>query len=134
MPHVFTLAQGNSSTIRNRKDEDGNVSIEIMWKVDWNFASRGSTLTDTCVSENKTLDELLTRFLENTWKLGQTKHLFEASRTSVDGLDVYLVNYQKQEIKVDPKLSLREAMKDQAILEYPTFIIREPLENQVAVS
>ena len=127
MPHVFSLAESNSTTIRNRKDEEGNASVEIMWKVDWNFESKGVVLTDTCVSETKALNELLQRFIDNTWKLGSTENVFSSPNASVDHLEVFLVNYQKAEIKVDSTLSLRDAMRDQAILEYPTFIIRENL-------
>ena len=134
MPHVFSLAQGNSSTIRNRKDEHGVVSVEILWKVDWSFPGTNLTLTDTCVGESKSLEELLMRFIDNTWKLGSTGQLFKQARDSVSGLDVYLVNYQKEEVKIDLKFSIREALQDQAILEYPTFIIREPEVSSLAVS
>jgi hypothetical protein len=40
-------------------------------------------------------------------------------------LSVWLVNYQKEEVRVDASLSIREALRDQAILEYPTFVIRD---------
>lgn len=98
--------------------------MEIMWKVDWKFESIDKVLTDTCVSETKTVDELLSRFFDDTWKLGPTKHLFPASHSSAGAFDVFLVNFQKQEVPVNSKLSLREALRDQAILEYPTLIVR----------
>ena len=132
MPHVFSLAQSNSSTIRNRKDESGNMLVDIMWKVDWKFLGSGKLLSDTCVSESKTLAELISRFIDNTWKLGPTVDLFTSANVTTSNLEIFLINYQNQEVKVDPNLTLREAMKDQAILEYPTFIIRERTNEVVS--
>lgn len=129
MPHVFSLAQSNSTSLRNRKDAEGASTIEILWKVDWRFESTQKLLTDICVSENLSLEELLGRFVDNTWKLGTTDGLFQRSPPSVDKLEVFLVNYQKEEVRVDTKQSLRDSMRDQAILEYPTFIIRERLDE-----
>jgi hypothetical protein len=129
MPHVFSLAQGNSTSLRNRKHAEGVATIEILWKVDWKFESVDKVLTDICVSENLTLEELLTRFVENTWKLGSTDGLFRRKSPSNEQLEVFLINYQKEEVKVDTKLSLRDSMRDQAILEYPTFIIRERVDE-----
>lgn len=124
MPHVFSLAQANSSTIRNRKDEQGTASCEIMWKVDWNFESAGKVLSDTCVSETKTVEELLSRFFADTWKLGPTRQFFTDPEASASTMDVFLINYQKQEVRLDPTLPLRDALRDQAILEYPSLIVR----------
>lgn len=132
MPHVFSLAQSNSSTIRNRKDEDGSNQVEIMWKVDWKFLSSGKLLSDTCVSESKTLVELISRFIDNTWKLGPSTDLFSNANITPHSLEIFLINYQNQEVKMDPNLTLRESMKDQAILEYPTFIIRERIDEVVS--
>jgi hypothetical protein len=105
------------------------ATIEILWKVDWKFESVDKVLTDICVSENLTLEELLTRFVENTWKLGSTDGLFRRKPPSNEQLEVFLINYQKEEVKVYTKLSLRDSMRDQAILEYPTFIIRERVDE-----
>lgn len=124
MPHVFTLAQSNSTTLRNRKDADGNPFTEILWKIDWKFEPNETTLSDTCVSESKTLRELIDRFFDNTWKLGPTRHLFVDSITSIDQLDIFLINFQKSQIRMNPDVSLRESLRDQAILEYPTFVIQ----------
>jgi hypothetical protein len=128
MPHLFTLAQGNSTSIRNRKDTEGAHSLEILWKVDWRIEPSGKVLTDVCVSENKSLDELISRFIENKWQLGSTEGAFQGQGITVGDLDIFLVNYQKQEVKVEYQMTLREAMRDQAILEYPTFIIRERID------
>ena len=134
MPHVFSLAKSNSSTIRSRKDAEGNPATEIMWKVDWKFVSVDTTLSDTCVSETKTIRELLTRFFDNSWKLGPTRHLFTGTDASVDRLMVFLINYQKQEVQVALDATLREALRDQAILEYPTLIVKQisELDNPVS--
>lgn len=126
MPHVFSMAQTNSTTIRNRKEESGESTCEILWRVDWRFVSKDTVLTDTCVSEHKTIAELLSRFIDNSWKLGPTQHLFSGEeRLDPQRLSVWLVNFQKEEVRVDASLSIREALRDQAILEYPTFVIRD---------
>ena len=125
MPHVFSLAKSNSSSIRNRKDDEGHPTTEILWKVDWKFETVDTVLSDTCISESKTLRELITRFFDNTWKLGPTRHLFTGTDVSIDHLDVFLVNYQQQQVPVSLDVTLREALRDQAILEYPTFHLRQ---------
>ena len=85
-----------------------------------------TVLTDTCVSETKTIAELISRFFDNSWKLGSTRHLFPGTdELRIDSMVVTLVNFQKEEVKVDPSVPIRQALKDHAILEYPTFVIRQ---------
>lgn len=127
MPHVFTLAQSNSSTVRNRKDaETEQTSTEILWKLDWHFENLDRILSDTCVSENKSLEELIERFLNDSWKLGPTRQILEACEAPVDlnAMDVFLVNHQQNELPVNLASSVKEALTNHAILEYPTFRIR----------
>ena len=129
MPHVFTLAQSNSTTIRNRKDPETEKSTtEILWKIEWKFEDIDQTLSDTCISENKTITELLERFFDNTWKLGPTRHLFMKSgiESSAD-LPVYLLNATRAEIPMNCAIPLREALSGQTLLEYPVFRIRKTI-------
>jgi hypothetical protein len=75
---------------------------------------------------------LISRFIDNTWKLGPSTHLFSNANVTTADLEIFLINNQNQEVKMDPNLTLRDSMKDQAILEYPTFIIRERTDEVVS--
>ena len=130
MPHVFSLAKSNSSTIRNRKDpESGKTSTEILWKLDWRFEGVTNTLlSDTCISETYIIKDLIERFFNDTWKLGPTRDrlirngcVFELN----EGTSVFLVNHQQCHIPIENlDQTLRQALETHAILEYPTFVIR----------
>lgn len=123
MPHVFSLARSNSSTIRNRKDATTeSVTSEILWKVDWIFEDIKQTLTDTCLSETKTVRESLARFFDDSWKLGQTRHIFDSAGIGASTeLEVFLINATKEKIPMNMDLPLRDAMAGQTLLEYPVF-------------
>ncbi len=127
MPHVFSKARSNSSTIRMRKDPASeNVACEILWKVEWNFEDIGQSLTDTCLSETKTIRESLARFFDDTWKLGQTRHLFAASGiTGLTQFSVTLSNATQDQIVMNVDVSYRKPMADQTLLEYPIFNVRK---------
>jgi hypothetical protein len=143
MPHVFSLAKSNSSTVRNRKETasaatdipeiegtEDNVPqktvTEILWKIDWVFQDIHKTLSDNCISENRTIRESLDRFFNDTWKLGPTRHLFEGSGISgVDDLQVRLVTASKEDLLVNINVPIREALNGHAIIEYPVFHIQK---------
>ena len=134
MPHVFSLAQSNSTTIRNRKDpETETTSTEILWKIDWKFDGIDQTLSDTCISETKTITELLERFFDNTWKLGPTRHLFiKSDIESPSQLSIFLLNATQTEIPMNPSTPLKESLSGQTLLEYPVFRIRKnPVSEQL---
>jgi hypothetical protein len=124
------MAQRNSSIIRSRKEavegsETASISSEIMWRIDWVFMDIDKTLSDTCVSETRSISDLLGRFFDDTWKLGATKHLFDISVIkSVSDLDVFLVSVTKEEIPMKTDVSLRESLNGQSFIEYPVFHIR----------
>ena len=130
MPHVFSMAQKNSSTIRSRKDvteetQSVSVSSEILWKIEWIFVDLKQTLSDTCVSETRTIRDLLSRFFDDTWRLGSTKHIFENSEISSPAdLQVFLVSVTKEEIPMNMDVPLRDALNGQSFIEYPVFHIR----------
>lgn len=130
MPHVFSMAQKNSSTIRSKKETDEgtqsvSVASEILWKIDWVFVDLNQTLSDTCVSETRTIRELLTRFFDDTWKLGPTKHLFQDSGiNSPSELQILLLSITKEKIPMNIDVPLREALNGQSFIEYPVFHIR----------
>lgn len=130
MPHVFSMAQKNSSTIRSRKDvtvdtQSASVSSEILWKIEWIFVDLKQTLSDTCVSETRTIRDLLSRFFDDTWRLGSTKHIFENSEISSPAdLQVFLVSVTKEEIPMNMDVPLRDALNGQSFIEYPVFHIR----------
>lgn len=143
MPHVFSKARSNSSTVRMRKDLNSeSVSCELLWKVEWKFEDVGQSLTDTCLSETKTIRESLGRFFDDTWKLGQTRHLFAAS--GISGSTEFVVtlsNATQEEIPMNMDLSIREAMAGQTLLEYPIFHVRkapaiplDSVQNSIEVS
>jgi len=152
MPHVFSLAKSNSSTVRNRRETtstiptddhptEGNdaedqanqgevetktqkVYTEILWKIDWVFKDINQTLSDTCMSETRTLRELLDRFFNDTWRLGPTLHLFANTKISgTQDLSVFLITASKDEILMNIDVPIREALNGQAIIEYPVFHI-----------
>jgi hypothetical protein len=144
MPHVFSLAKSNSSTVRNRKEtlavelnDEVETEIpaetqtqqttvtEILWKIDWVFKDMNKTLSDNCMSETKSIQECLDRFFNDTWKLGPTRHMFEGSEIScADQLDVFLITASKDELLMNTRIPIREALNGQAIIEYPIFHIR----------
>ena len=135
MPHVFSMAQKNSSTIRSRKDTTEetqcvSVSSEILWKVDWVFTDIKQTLSDTCVSETRSIRELLCRFFEDTWRLGPTMHLFQDSGiSSASDLQVFLLSVTREEIPMNIDVPLREALNGQSFIEYPIFHIRRQIPD-----
>lgn len=129
MPHVFSMAQKNSSTIRSRKEnvegtETQSVSTEILWRTEWVFTEISQTLSDTCVSETRSIRDLLSRFFDDSWKLGPTRHMFaNTAIDSVDDLNVFLVSVTKDEVPMNLDVPLREALSGQSFIEYPVFHI-----------
>lgn len=130
MPHLFSLAKSNSSTVRNRKDtESGKTSTEILWKLDWVFEGMDTVLSDTCVSETSIVKDLINRFMDDSWKLGPTRDKLIAHDCPIDTdkICVFLQNHQQNEIPIDITQTVSQVLATHAILEYPTFRIKHSL-------
>jgi len=63
----------------------------ISWTVEWHFGRCGQVLVDRALPEHSGLRISITRFLENTWARGATKHLLPPYvEAGVDQLQVFL--------------------------------------------
>jgi hypothetical protein len=123
-PHVFELARCNSSTLRNRKEEGSDVvNQEILWRIEWKF-DNNVVLTDTCVSETKTLRELLSRFFDNSWKLGPTRHMFPNEWTDLDQFEIYLNDFKNNKIILNLDSTIMENFRDKCFIEFPHLLLQ----------
>eukprot|EP01067_Filipodium_phascolosomae_P001903 Filipodium_phascolosomae@DN2199_c0_g1_i1.p1 len=73
-PIALSASQENTSRIkidRKRKasNQEGRCDPKIHWRVKWHFMDSSPSLvyTDTAVSEERNLGELVMRFIDNTW-------------------------------------------------------------------
>jgi hypothetical protein len=121
LPCVFAKAKCNSSHVR-RKDQ-------LWWRLAWHFpsieakpsgTSKHLVLVDTYVDETIPLNELVRRFLEDTWKVASVKHRLAA----LDGKTLQLRLATDPDNVLDCELGLKELLKGKTVLEFPDILVQ----------
>lgn len=76
-------------------------------------------LVDRCVPDDKVINDLISRFIDNTWRGGPTKHLllpFEGKQ--------FTVHLDTGGEEIDGSMRLGDALKGRTVLEFPALIVR----------
>ena len=120
MPGVFARAKVNTSHVRRK--------TEIWWRLEWRFSIATSpplVLTDIFVDEAVSIQELVARFFDNSWKIAPVKHQL----VSLDNtpLDFFLAS--DAEVPLNPELGLKEILKGQVVLEFPVILVKPRLSE-----
>ena len=94
----------------------------ILWRIKWQFPQADAHYVEAKVSENKSITLLLEKYLHPTVADPVLKQKLKNYRGQEIG--VFLRNHSTQHesfFKIDTSLTVKEALKEKVIIEYPTF-------------